>query len=236
MKLLSPREVKRTKQLEEQKNIQRGIKVATRIDEEIKKLNKTRTFVAQEQKELVKKYKQSIENLAKQRVIEEKKIVYLEKRKQEALEPLTELEQHLDKKESELIDETERISEIKNNLKVTHKILDRKWNEFQKSTNRLIKREEGVATAEKKLSNAIQSLDKEQKSWRKHRDKEMDMMSQLNISITRRDNDVSQRENALEIIKKSLEERDDKVTQDERRIKDGYETLARSQKRLHGKR
>ena len=235
MKLLTKNEVKETKRVQLAQDINQAVKIADHLDKQRQDLNKFKTLKASELKGINSAFLTYSAQVASKRAVLQQEVDSLEKRKKEALKPVTALREQA---KTELM-EAEVVKEALHS-KIEDTLIEK--TKYQKSQAKVEKDQKALTQAEKTQKIQEEDLKKRQgehktqiESFTKKQEKEEALYLKRSQDLSTNLKVVNQKEQSLNVLREELDKDRDRVNTQERILQDKYLQLAKSQKEILGK-
>ncbi len=225
MKLFEPKELKKIKDKEQTELARKGIKIASLVDKENKRL----ILVKKECKEDIEKIQKDfnafvIKTNSKKKTLENE-VIKLEKRKDTALEPLedkyVELQKEeirINKQQTELDDRKKQLEEEDNRSSLRDKVLITKEVDISKREEDISKLNRELLIEQKDTKAKTKDFEEEKIRWDKQFDKKVSELNYIEFKL-------SDRQKALDILEERNKQQQLEINKDRRHLESQQKTL-----------
>ncbi len=232
MRLLSPKELDVKKQLRLETDIRRGIKLATLIDTEQKKLSEVRTKCEEEKNELIKEYNTFVSDITEKNRLLLAECEDLEKRRLKALEPTEFLLEEAKKKYEEVKVKEKLVEEKEKHLMSVLEDASNKSLFLMEKESELREVEESLGQQQANLQFQFDYIKESNtrltKAWEEFFKTSKDKERILTIESRK----VDDQKNANEVLRIANIKESERLERKDRALKSGYLALEQAKKHL----
>lgn len=225
MRLLTPTEHEVAIEKEKTAEEKELIDLSAFINEETRRLNQQKADMANEREILTREHRLFIEEQEGVRSNLMHDVERLQLEKKEAAEPLTALENRLEKKNLDLIAYGSRLKILQDSLLAKEIEVDSLREQYENKIDSLMERMSDVKAREEQLYRSEKIFREMSHESNKDFAERTSLLNEKSVSISNKEHELILRESSAESILKSISEREQGIDQQKKFIKSQYSAL-----------
>jgi chromosome segregation ATPase len=235
MRLFSAKEITKKKTQAESELIDRKIRLAQQVQAETEKLSKIKSYRDPQKEKLAREFEAFASQITERRTTLLKEIEALEARKEKALEPLDRLELELQEREQSvstaerlIAEQYAKVEEAQEKINTANSFIREKAEELAQREYEIHQQEETLKKQKASITASRNKLEAGQRTF-------IEESSAKKLAILEQEKRNFEREQELEIIKKTLDTREKDLNNYKRQLDDQRATLDRAWNELRSK-